>query len=85
MGTRAGSFDPDIILQLLRDGRMTLEELAEALDHGSGLRIDAREDLSSPLPPGSSCAPPLAPDRRAFTEPSGLCASRPGSGRRCCR
>jgi acetate kinase len=37
MGTRAGSFDPGIVPQLLREGRMTLDELSEALDHGSGL------------------------------------------------
>jgi acetate kinase len=37
MGTRAGSFDPGVILKLLRDQRLTLDELADALDHGSGL------------------------------------------------
>jgi acetate kinase len=37
MGTRAGSFDPGIVLRLLREGRMTLAELSDALDHGSGL------------------------------------------------
>jgi acetate kinase len=37
MGTRAGSFDPGIILRLLRDQRLSAAELAEALDHGSGL------------------------------------------------
>jgi acetate kinase len=37
MGTRAGSFDPGIILGLLRDERLSTAELAEALDHGSGL------------------------------------------------
>lgn len=37
MGTRAGSIDPGILLTVLREGRLTVEELAEALDHGSGL------------------------------------------------
>jgi acetate kinase len=37
MGTRAGSFDPGIVIGLLREGRLTLDELAEAVDHGSGL------------------------------------------------
>jgi acetate kinase len=37
MGTRAGSFDPGVMLKLLRDERVTLDELADALDHGSGL------------------------------------------------
>jgi acetate kinase len=37
MGTRAGSFDPGVMLRLLRDDLLTLDELAEALDHGSGL------------------------------------------------
>jgi acetate kinase len=37
MGTRAGSLDPGILLSLLRDGRRTVDELAEDLDHRSGL------------------------------------------------
>ncbi len=37
MGTRAGSIDPGILLDLLRDGKRSLEELADDLDHGSGL------------------------------------------------
>ena len=37
MGTRAGSFDPGVLLKLLRDERLSLDELADALDHGSGL------------------------------------------------
>jgi acetate kinase len=37
MGTRAGSIDPGILLALLRDRRLRLDELAETLDHGSGL------------------------------------------------
>jgi acetate kinase len=49
MGTRAGSIDPGIILQLLRSGRLTVDQLADALDHGSGLlgvsgrSVDVRE------------------------------------------
>jgi acetate kinase len=38
MGTRAGSIDPGILLRLLRAGALTLDELDEALDHGSGLK-----------------------------------------------
>jgi acetate kinase len=37
MGTRAGSIDPGMILELLRSGRLTVDQLADALDHGSGL------------------------------------------------
>ena len=37
MGTRAGSVDPGILLAVLRDHRLTVDELADALDHGSGL------------------------------------------------
>jgi acetate kinase len=38
MGTRAGSIDPGILLRLLRERRLTLDELEEELDHGSGLK-----------------------------------------------
>jgi len=37
MGPRAGSLDPGVLLSVLRDGRLTTDELAEALDHRSGL------------------------------------------------
>jgi acetate kinase len=37
MGSRAGSIDPGVLLALLRDGHRTPDELAEDLDHGSGL------------------------------------------------
>jgi acetate kinase len=37
MGTRAGSIDPGVLLATLRDKRLTVDELGEALDHGSGL------------------------------------------------
>jgi acetate kinase len=37
MGTRAGSIDPGILLNLLREDRLTLAELADDLDHASGL------------------------------------------------
>lgn len=37
MGTRAGSIDPGVILDLLRRDRLTPEALGDALDHGSGL------------------------------------------------
>ena len=53
MGTRAGSLDPGILLALLRDGRTTVEELAEDLDHRSGLlglsgrTADVRELLAA--------------------------------------
>jgi acetate kinase len=53
MGTRAGSLDPGILLALLRDGRLTLEELADDLDHHSGLlglsghTADVRELLAA--------------------------------------
>jgi len=37
MGTRAGSIDPGVIVELLRAGRLTPDELADVLDHDSGL------------------------------------------------
>jgi acetate kinase len=37
MGTRAGSFDPGVALRLLGEGRVSVEQLAEALEHESGL------------------------------------------------
>jgi acetate kinase len=37
MGTRAGSIDPGILLELLRAGRRSVDELADDLEHGSGL------------------------------------------------
>ena len=37
MGTRAGSVDPGILLHVLRERGITADELAETLDHGSGL------------------------------------------------
>jgi len=37
MGTRAGSIDPGILFYLLRTGRLDADELADQLDHHSGL------------------------------------------------
>ena len=37
MGTRSGSIDPGILMRLLGDGRLTVEELSDALEHRSGL------------------------------------------------
>jgi acetate kinase len=37
MGTRSGSIDPGIIFALLRDGRLSVDELSDELDHASGL------------------------------------------------
>ena len=37
MGTRAGSVDPGLLLGVVRDGRLSLDQLAEVLDHQSGL------------------------------------------------
>jgi acetate kinase len=37
MGTRAGSVDPGIMFYLLRTGRLDADELADQLDHHSGL------------------------------------------------
>src|ERR1019366_185717 len=37
MGTRSGSIDPGIVFYLLRQGRMTPNQLADQLDHNSGL------------------------------------------------
>jgi acetate kinase len=37
MGTRSGSIDPGVLLALLRDGRLSVDELGETLDHRSGL------------------------------------------------
>jgi acetate kinase len=37
MGTRAGSFDPGVMLRLLDDGHVTVAEMTDALEHESGL------------------------------------------------
>ena len=37
MGTRSGSIDPGILIHLLRTGRLTVDELDEALERQSGL------------------------------------------------
>jgi acetate kinase len=37
MGTRAGSIDPGAMFYLLRAGRLDADQLAEEMDHGSGL------------------------------------------------
>ncbi len=37
MATRSGSIDPEIVLHLLRGGKLGLEELADALERESGL------------------------------------------------
>jgi acetate kinase len=52
MGTRAGSVDPGVILELLRRDRLTLAQLSDVLDHGSGLlgvsgSADVRELLAA--------------------------------------
>jgi acetate kinase len=53
MGTRAGSIDPGVILDLLRRDRMSVSQLDDVLDHGSGLRgvsgtsSDVRELLAA--------------------------------------
>ena len=51
MATRSGSVDPGLLLWLLQDGRLSLRELAEGLEHRSGLvglagTGDMREVLS---------------------------------------
>jgi acetate kinase len=53
MGSRAGSIDPGVMLDLLRRQRITHGQLADALDHGSGLlgvsgrSADVRELLAA--------------------------------------
>src|SRR5262249_15797578 len=37
MGTRSGSLDPGMLLQLLLDGRLSAAQMRDALEHGSGL------------------------------------------------
>jgi len=37
MGTRSGSVDPGILLELLDDGRLSVSDLSDALQHRSGL------------------------------------------------
>jgi acetate kinase len=37
MGTRAGSIDPGVLVSLLRQGRLSLDELSDVLEHESGL------------------------------------------------
>ncbi len=38
MGTRPGALDPGVLVALLREGRLSLEQLEDALLHRSGLR-----------------------------------------------
>ncbi len=50
MATRSGTVDPGLLLWLLEPGRLALDELADALEHGSGLKglagtADMREVL----------------------------------------
>lgn len=53
MGTRAGSIDPGVLLDLLRRDRLSLASLADVLDHRSGLlgvsgrSADVRELLAA--------------------------------------
>jgi acetate kinase len=53
MATRSGSVDPGALLYLLREGVVTLEELARALEHDSGLvglgGTDRVDDLDGTL------------------------------------
>ena len=44
MATRAGSVDPGLLLWLQRDGGLDLDELADALEHDSGLEGLAGDD-----------------------------------------
>jgi acetate kinase len=37
MATRAGAIDPEIVLHLVRTGRLGIEEIEQALEHASGL------------------------------------------------
>ena len=37
MGTRSGSVDPGLLMRLLMEGRLTVEEMDDALEHQSGL------------------------------------------------
>jgi acetate kinase len=56
MATRSGSIDPEIVLHLLRHGRLSVEEVEEALEGGSGLlglsgttaRVDELEGSDDP-------------------------------------
>ena len=63
MGTRAGSLDPGILLALLRDGRAPVAELADVLDHRSGLlgvsgaSSDVRELLQAETTGDESAVP----------------------------
>jgi acetate kinase len=62
MGSRAGSIDPGIVLELLRRDRLTLAQLADVLDHGSGLlgvsgrTADVREVLAAEADGDASAA-----------------------------
>lgn len=50
MATRAGSIDPGALIRLLRDGRLTVEELDDALERRSGLlAIGGTADMRSLL------------------------------------
>jgi acetate kinase len=61
MATRSGSIDPEIVLFLLRTGRLGPEEIEAALEHDSGLLglsgVSSRvEELEASSEPGASLA-----------------------------
>ena len=61
MATRSGSIDPEIVLHLLRTGKLGLEEIENALEHESGLLglsgVSARvEELERSGEPGAQLA-----------------------------
>ena len=46
MATRSGSVDPGLLLWLLDEGRVSREQLGEALEHGAGLKgLSGTDDL----------------------------------------
>jgi acetate kinase len=81
MGTRSGSIDPGIVFALVRDGRLTLDELADRLDHASGLvgvsgrTSDVRELLAMEAERDEPAARALAMGARRAAESIGAAAT----------
>jgi acetate kinase len=75
MGTRAGSIDPGILFYLLRTGRLNPDELADEMDHQSGLAgVSARtSDVRELLRAETAGDAPATLALRLFTRRAAEC------------
>ena len=70
MATRAGNTDPGLLLWLLRDGGLTLDELAEGLEQRLGPGRPGRRGRHAgraPAPRTPAIRPPSSPWRSTCT------------------